>query len=168
MPLLLEDEGKRFGGRQIILPNELVDYLRQQQNLYSGDEYKTSRGYKRLNSLLNKDYNSQSDKKERQHNDNYTVSFADVKRMDFDIRHMNQSKDNPEYDMIGGDMMRDFVHNTLDSLRNSVQKVKPVPEVPKLEVNDVKPSEPKNIVKIGSREITVENKAFNEAIQKLF
>lgn len=168
MPLILEDEGKRFNGRQITLPKELVDHLKQQQNLYSGDQYKVSRGYKRLNSLLNKDYNSQSDKKDRQYNNDYTVSFADVKRIDFDIRHMPQTKDNPEYEMIGGNLMRDFVHNTLDSLRNSVQKVKPVPEVPKLETNDVKPDKPQKTIKLGNNEITVENKAFKEAISKIF
>ena len=164
--LILEDEGKRFSGRQFSIPQDLVDKLKEKQNLYSDDKYRTSRGFKRLNALLDKEYNQQSNKKERQHNNDYTVSFADVKRMDFDIRHMPQNSDNPEYDMIGGDDMRDFVHNTLDSLRNSVQQVQPVPEVPKLETNDVKPDVPKNIIKTGKVEVTLENKEFINKIKK--
>lgn len=168
MPLILEDEGVRFGGRQIILPQNIVDHLSQCRNLYSGDEYKTSRGFKRLNSMLDKNYNSQSDKKDRQHNNNLTISFADAKRIDFDMKHMLQSSDNDEYNMIGGDMMRDFLHNTLQSLRNSVSKVKKVPEVPKLETNDVKPEDIKKTAKIGKVEVTMENKEFNNKIKRVF
>ena len=166
--LILEDEGKRFGGRQITIPQYLVDKLKEKRNMYSDDKYSTNRGYKRLNALLSKEYNQQSNKKERQHNNDYTLSFADVKRIDFDIRHMPQSSDNPEYDMIGGDMMRDFVHNTLDTLRNSVQQVQPVPEVPKLETDDVKPDMPKNVVKAGKVEVTLEDKKFEDNIKKIF
>lgn len=166
--LILEDENSRFSGRQVILPQDLVKHLQLQQNTYSGDNYKTSKGYKRLNALLNKGYNDPSDKKTRQHNDNHTISFADVKRIDFDIRHMLQNKDNPEYAMIGGDMMRDFVHNTLSSLRNSVSQVKPVPEVPKLQTKDIKPDTPQKVVKVGKRDVTIENKNFNKNIRQLF
>ena len=168
MALILEDENTRFSGRQIILPQGLVDRLKERQNLYSGDEYKTSRGYKRLNAMLSKDYNNPSDKKDRQHNDKYTISFADVKRMDFDIRHMPQTSCNAEYDMIGGDMMRDFLHNTLDSLRNSVTKVKPVPEVPKLDTKDVKPEQPSKNIKVGNVEVTVESKEFSKRIKQIY
>ena len=169
MPLILnEDEGARFGGRQIILPQDVVDHLRTCRNMYSGDQYKTSRGYKRLNSLLDKGYNDPSDKKDRQHNDNVTISFADAKRIDFDMKHMPQSADNDEYNMIGGDVMRDFLHNTLDSLRNSVRKVEQVPEVPKLQTKDVKPQDVTNTAKIGKVEVTIENKEFNKKIKQLF
>jgi hypothetical protein len=167
MPLILEDECTRFSGRQIILPQNLVDHLKQQQNLYSDKQYKTSKGYKRLNALLSKNYNNPSDKKDRQHNDKYTISFADVKRMDFDIRHMPQNSDNVEYSMIGGDMMRDFLHNTLDSLRNSVKEVQPVPEVPKLETNDTKPEKVQNIVKVGQQDVRVENVEFVNKIKRM-
>ena len=139
MALILEDENVKLGGRQVTLPKYLVDNLYEKYNLYSGDEYKTSKGYKRLHSLLNKSYNNPSDKKDRQHNNNFTISFADLKRIDFDMRHMLQNKNNAEYDMIGGDLMRDFVHNALESLRTSTKQVKPVPQVPKVSAKDVKP-----------------------------
>lgn len=164
MALILEDENTRFSGRQIILPDYIVNDLKNKLNLYSGDEYKTSKGYKRLNAILNKNYNNPTDKKDRQHNNKYTISFSDLKRIDFDIRHMNQ-QDNAEYDMIGGDLMRDFTHNTLGTLRNSVKQVKPVPEVTKLEKKDVMPEEPKKVVKLGKNDITLENKEFSRRIK---
>jgi hypothetical protein len=162
MPIFLfEDEGKKLGNRQLIIPQNLVKHLQKQANLYSGDEYKTTKGYKRLNSLLNKDYNSQSDKKNNQHNDKHTISFADAKRIDFDIRHMNQSPDNSEYAMIGGDMMKDWVHNSLGSLRSAVKKVQQVPEVPKLEKDDVKAPDVQKPIKVNGMEIKVESKLYD-------
>jgi hypothetical protein len=168
MPLILEDEGKRFGGRQIILPQYVVDHLKERQNLYSGDEYKTSKGYKRLNAILSKDYNNPSDRKDRQNNNAYTISFADAKRIDFDMKHMPQNKGNVEYDMIGGDVMRDFLHNNLTALRNSVSKVKKVPEVPKLSTKDIKPEAPNKEIKVGKVNVTLESKLFNNLMRKLY
>ena len=167
MALILEDENTRFSGRQIILPDYLVNELKKKLNLYSGDEYKKSKGYKRLNAIMSKDYNNPSDKKDRQHNNNYTISFSDLKRIDFDIRHMSK-KNNAEYDMIGGDLMRDFVHNTLGSLRNSVKEVKPVPEVPKLEKKDVEPDKPQKVIKLGKAEVTLENKDFSDKLKIVY
>lgn len=156
MPLILENKDKTLGGRQIIMPTYLVNHLKQQLNLYSGDEYKTSKGYKRLNALLNKEYNDPENKKQRQHNNQYTMSFADAKRIDFDMNHMPQTKNNAEYVMIGGDIMRDFLRNSLKSLRNSVSKVKQVPEVPKLETKDVKPQQPQKAkIKVGNLEVQI-------------
>jgi hypothetical protein len=165
MPLILEDENKRFGGRQIALPKDLTDLLKQKQVQYSDKSYRTSKGYKRLQALLSKDYNAQSDRKDRQETDKPTISFSDAKRILHDIK-AGMSKD--EFDMIGGQKMQDFVSNSLRSMRNSVQKVKPVPEVPKLSPQDVKPEEPKNVIKAGKVEVTVEDKEFSENITKIF
>jgi len=167
--LILEDEGEKLGKRQLILPQELVSHLQQQQQLYGNKAYSQTKGYKRLNSLLNKNYNNPSDKKDRQHNDKHTVSFADAKRMDFDIRHMNQSKDNVEYSMIGGDMMRDWLHNSLGSLRNSVHQVSQVPKVPQLEKHPLKTPDVKDTVKVSGMDLTIESKEnFNNKITQMF
>jgi len=163
--LILEDEHKRFGSRQLTLPNDLVNHLKQKQVQYSDKSYRTLKGYKRLQALLSKDYNAQSDRKERQDNNDYTISFSDAKRILHDMKS-GMSKD--EYDMIGGQQMQDFVSNSLRGLRNSVQKVSPVPEVPKLSPQDVKPDTPKQVVKAGKVEVTVEDKEFADNITKLF
>ena len=96
------------------------------------------------------------------------MSFADAKRMDFDIRHMSQTPDNIEYSMIGGDMMRDWLRNSLSSLRNSVRKVDAVPEVPKLSTSDTKPEDVNKTIKINGVEVTMENRNFNKSIKQLF
>lgn len=167
MPLFLnEDETSKFGKRSLILPKDLVDHLRDQRNLYSGKEYKSLKGYKRLNAILDDDYNAHGEN--TQHGDSKTISFSDAKRIDHDIRHMSQSPDNVEYAMIGGDRMRDFVSNSLDSLRNSVRPVKAVPEVPKLSKKDVMPQDIKKSVKIGNAEVELESKQFNNKIKEIF
>ena len=168
MPIFLfEDEATKLGGRTLVLPQHLVDHLYARQKQYSGKQYKDLKGYKRLNGLLNKNYNDPAENKEKQHN-NHTISFADAKRMDFDIRHMPQTTDNVEYSMIGGDMMRDWLHNSLGSLRNSVHKVDVVPEVPKLSTNDTKPEDVNKTIKINGLDVTMENKNFNKSIKQLF
>lgn len=165
MVFLYEDEGSKLCGKQLILPQNIIDHLKKQQQLYSGKEYTQTKGYKRLNGLLNKSYNDPAHKKQNQHND-YTMSFADAKRMDFDMKHMVQSPKNVEYSMIGGDLMRNWLHNSLESLRNSVHKVDKVPEVPKLSQKDLKPKEPAKTVKVNGQEVTLENKEFNKLVKK--
>lgn len=168
MPIFLfEDESTKLGKRQLTLPQNLVDHLKKQSQLYSGKEYKASKGYKRLQGLLNKSYNDPGKNKKKQYN-NHTISFPEAKRMDFDIRHMSQSPKNLEYAMIGGDMMRDWIHNSLSSLRNSVHEVDVVPEVPKLSNKEVKPEDPNKTLKVSGTEVTLENNVFNKKIKKIF
>ena len=162
MPIFLfEDESTKLGGRTLVLPQYLVDHL------YSGKQYKDFDGYKRLMALLDKNYNDPAGNKEKQHN-NHTMSFAQAKRMYFDVMHMPQTPDNIEYSMIGGDMMRDWLRNSLSSLRNSVRKVDAVPEVPKLSTSDTKPEDVNKTVKINGIEVTMENRNFNKSIKQLF
>lgn len=168
MPLILEDEGKKLAKRQLTLPQYLVNHLQNQYNIYGNKSYSTTKGYKRLNSLLNKGYNNPTDKKDRQHNNACTISFADAKRIDHDIRHMNQSEDNAEYAMIGGDTMRDWVHSSLGSLRNSVHQVSQVPKVPQLDKNPTKVAHVDNNLKVNGMELKVENKWFENNMRKLF
>lgn len=168
MPLILnEDESKKLGQRHLILPQNLVDHLTQQANLYSDKQYHQSKGFKRLKGLLNKDYNDVKGNKKKNHNE-HTLTFPEAKRMDFDISLMVQSNENPEYEMIGGDMMRDWLHNAIASMRNSVREVGAVPEVPKLEKKDVKPKDIKKEIKVGGTEIQLENKDFNDKITQIF
>ena len=157
MLFLNEDEGKKLGKKQLIMPKYVIDHLMAQQKLYSGKKYKNTKGYKRLNGLLNKSYNDPARNKQKQHNNNYTISFADAKRIDFDMRNMDQSEKNIEYMMIGDNVMRDWVHNSLDSLRNSIHKVSEVPEVPKLNNNDIKPNSIPKPANVNGLSIKIHN-----------
>ena len=170
MPIFLhEDESHKLGGKQLILPQYLVDHLRQQSELYSGKEYRNSKGYKRLMGLLHSDYNDPDKNKQKQHNDKHTMTWYGAKELARNIKAMPQTPDNLEYAMIGGDMTRDWVNSAVKSLRNSVKKVDVVPEVPKLEKADVKTPEVKDTVHINGTDIELESKqSFSDKLRKIF
>ena len=156
MPIILrEDEYGKLGSKSLTIPRELAGKLARNMNMYSGDEYKGTKGYKRLHSLLNNEYNDPNGKKGGVNNQRY-VTFADAKRIENDMRSMDQSKDNPEYDMIGGDDMRNWLQNSLASLRYGVKKVSEVPEVPKTDKGATKPDnvKPKEI-QMGKSKVTI-------------
>lgn len=170
MPIFLfEDESNKLGGKQLILPQYLVDHLRQQSQLYSDKKYKNTKGYKRLMGMLQTNYNDPDNNKQNQHNDKHTMTWYAAKELARNIKHMSQSPDNIEYSMIGGDMTRDWVNSAIRSLRNSVEEVGSVPEVPKLEKNDVKVPDVKNTVHVNGTDIQLEsNTSFNNKLTKMF
>lgn len=170
MPIFLhEDESKKLGGKHVIMPQYLVDRLRQQADLYSGKEYKSQKGHKRLMGMLHSDYNDPGKNKQRQHNDKHTMTWYGAKELARSINSMDQSPDNPEYAMIGGNMTRDWVNSAVRSLRNSVKKVSAVPEVPKVDKSDVECPHVDKTVHIGGADIKLESMhSFNDKIKKLF
>jgi hypothetical protein len=143
---LAEDEGKQLNKRQVKIPDTIVKKLNKSKGKYGN--LKSTKGYKRLNSMLDDKYNKRSDKKDRIHNNDKTLSFSAVKRIDHDIKGMNQSEDNIEYAMIGGDETRNWVHDALNRERTAVKQPKNIPQVSqktkpnKLNTNFVKPVEP--------------------------
>lgn len=171
MPVLLkEDEGIKLGKKQFILPKNIADHMCNLYNQYDGQkEFKNLPGYKRLHSIVNSKYNQQSDKKDRQETNLPTLSFADVKRMDFDFKHMPQNDKNLQYVMSGGDLMRDWVHNSLSSVRNGVKKVGMVPEVPKLEKDKTLNIDAStNQVKVGKADVNLTSEQFIKKIKKVY
>ena len=170
MPIFLyEDESNKLGGKQLILPQYLVDHLRQQSELYSGKEYRNSKGYKRLMGMLHSDYNDPDGNKQKQHNDKHTMTWYGAKELARNIKAMSQTPDNLEYVMIGGDMTRDWVNNAVRSLRNSVKQVDKVPEVPKLDKGDVNIPNIKDTVHVNGTDIELESKeSFNKKLKKMF
>jgi len=152
MPLILkEDEGKKLGSKQAIVPKKLSDELGKRKASFS--QYTKSKGWKRLNSLTG-DYNRRSDKPNMTKDGRKIVSFSDLKKIDFDMRHMDPSKDNLEYQMLGNDT-KQWVHDQLGKIRSANKQVKQVPEVPKLVKNPLKSQDVDNNVKIGNANFTV-------------
>ena len=169
MPVFLfEDETEKFGKRHFIVPPELDAVLQQNKNIYSGDEYKNMDGYKRLCALVDDTYNDPKNNKGKISANQRTITFPMAKRMDFDIRHMNQSKDNLEYQMIGGDAMRNWLHSQLSSLRNSVKQVKPVPQTAKIDTKTLQINKNVKPVKLNGIEVKLESKDFETKISKIF
>lgn len=150
---LTEDEGKKLNKNQIKIPDNIVKLLKIAKGAYG--QYKKSDGYKRLNSMLDDDYNKRSNKKDRIHNGDKTVSFSNLKRIDHDIRHMPQTKNNLEYNMLGGDETRNWVHDALNRQRTAVKQNKKVPQVPKLEKQKVVKPDVRKTVKVGGVEASV-------------
>lgn len=169
MPIFLkEDEGGKLGAKQFIVPKDIADYMKKLYNQYDGrKEYKNLPGYKRLHSIVNSEYNKQSDKKDRQNGSLPTVSFSDIKRMDFDFRHMPQNDKNIQYVMSGGDKMRDWVRNTLSSARTGVKEVGDVPEVPKLEKDtSLNIDASTNQANVGGIDVNIRMESFEDKIRK--
>jgi len=153
MPLIIQEDSEKLSKRQIIIPDEVADKLRQNMNLYAND--KTSDGYKRLRSLTDKDYNKRSDGKETQHNDKMTVSFADARRIDHDLKSLKQNPNSKEFNMLGGFDTYSAIKNGLKQARTSVKQNNPVPPVPKLDKHPAQTPEVKNDFKMGNANITV-------------
>jgi hypothetical protein len=149
MPLILnEEEGKKLGKKQVIVPKKLVNKLKNNLNLFG--KYKKTDGFKRASSIVDDDYNKRSNKKDKIHTDDKTISFSDLKRIDHDMRHINQNPHNLEYILQGGEDMKNWSHDTLRKLRTSVKKVDGVPPVPKLETKPTKPEDVQKSVKMGN------------------
>ena len=153
MPLFIREDSKKLKSKQVIIPDNVANKIRQNMNMYSDE--KDSNGYKRLKSLTDKEYNKRSDSKDRQHNDKMSVSFADARRIVHDMSHMEQSPKNKEFNMLGGYDTLYSLKNGLRQARSSVKEVKPVPEVPKLEKNPTKVPDVKDDVKVGSLNVHI-------------
>lgn len=152
MPLILnEDEGKILGKKQVIVPNKLVNKLKTNKNLFG--KYKKTKGFKRVSAIVDDDYNKRSNRKDRVHTDDKTISFGDLKRIDYDMRHTSPNPHNLEYILPGGDDMKNWAHDTLRKMRTAVKKVQSVPQVPKLEKNPLKPKEAQKDIKMGSASV---------------
>ena len=63
MALIFEDENKTLGKKQFVVPKEIVNQLKTTRNLF--DKYSTSKGFKRINAILDDDYNKRSNKKDK-------------------------------------------------------------------------------------------------------
>lgn len=143
---ITEDEGKVLGKKQVKVPDKIVDKLKLNRNLFAG--YSKAKGYKRINSIIDDDYNKRSNKKDKIHNGDKTVSFSDLKRIDFDLRHTAPNKNNLDYVLQAP--LKQWANDELKKLRTSVKKVKSVPPVPKLEKDTVEEPKLQKDIKMGN------------------
>lgn len=101
------------------IPDNIEKHLENTLSNYS--QYRTSKGYKRLNSLVNPEYNKRSDKEDIFSTGKH-ISFSDLKRINHDFKHMSQNPNDLERTLNGGEEMANFVKNTLTRERNKVAK----------------------------------------------
>lgn len=157
---LSEDEGKKLKNKQIPIPKGIQKELKSNLSLYGG--YGQTDGYKRLHSLVDDDYNKRSSKSSKTNDGGKTLSFADAKRIDHDMRHMAQSPKNLEYRMLGGDKTRDWLHNALGSIRSANKQVQKVPQVPKLQKTPTKVQNDNNTFKYGNATVRITESSDDE------
>lgn len=134
MPIFIQ-ENQELNKHSYKIPTKLQKHL--QDTLTKYGEYKEADGYKRLNSLVNPNYNKRNNKKS---GDEREISYTDLKRIDHDIRHMDKSPDNIQYILNGGDEMARFTRDTLNRERTRVAPVLKQEKIKTRNKNAVKPT----------------------------
>ena len=153
MALIFEDESKTIGKKQFVVPDKIVDKLKLNRNLF--DKYKTSKGFKRINAIIDDDYNKRSNKKDKIHNGDKTISGSELKKL-------NQEKDSGEISSNPNDInnvltnpLFPWAKDKLNQARTAVEKVKAVPPVPKLEKNPEKVADVNKPLKMGNASVRI-------------
>lgn len=150
MPIFIK-ENNELNKKSYKIPKNLQRHL--QDTLAKYGQYKKSDGYKRLNSLVNPSYNKRNNK---QNNGDREISYTDLKRIDFDMRHMSQNPNNLTRILNGGDEMANFVRNTLNHERNKVEPTLKKEKVKTRNKNTTKPTvAPTKTINLGNNKIRI-------------
>lgn len=115
--IIFINENEALKNKNYQIPKELVNNLKK--TLIQYKNCTTNKGYKRLNTLVNPNYNNRSEKEKK----NNEISFTDLKRIDYDFRHMDKNPKNLERILNGGEELAQFAKDTLNRERT---KVKPI------------------------------------------
>lgn len=104
--LILEDGNSQLKNRKFSLGKGIKKHLQKTLQNYTGD--KTIDGYKRLNNLLNMD----------------GIEYNEMKRLKNFFDNYQGTVDNPTYILNGGDAMKNWVNNTLNSATTAIRDIK--------------------------------------------
>lgn len=157
MPITIR-ENQALKNKSFVIPDKLETHLKQTLAQYSNCT--TNKGYRRLNKLVNDDYNKRSDKDKETKDGKKTMSLADLKNIDFFFRHSDKNPNNIDRILNGGEDMARFTRDTLNRERTKVAPILKQERVKTLEKNKVKPTKnPMKPIEIGNIEANVhENK----------
>ena len=155
MTIFIKEENKQLYGNWYKIPDDVNDSNREILAKYKNCT--KNKGYKRLNALVNPEYNKRSDEKFK---DGKHISHTDAKRIKNTFDHMNNDPNNLDFVLNGGEKMKHFVDDTLNRERTKVKPVDIIPQVKDNNKNNLKPTiSPMKPVKLGNIEATVhENK----------
>jgi hypothetical protein len=152
MPIFI-NENQELKNNMYKIPKKLGKHLKQTLARYKN--YTQNKGYKRLNSLVNPEYNKRSDKADN-FKDGKHISFSDLKRIDHDFRHMSKNPKDMNRILNGGDEMAHFAKETLNKERTKVEPVLKQKKVETRNKNEVKPTiKPMKPIKLGNIEANV-------------
>lgn len=133
MPIFIK-ENQVLNKKSFKLPKNLQQHLKDTLAKYG--DYKEEEGYKRLNSLVNPNYNKRKDNANEEEKE---ISYSDLKRIDHDFRHMNKNPKNLKRILNGGEEMAHFAKETLNRERT---KVAPVLKQEKIKTRNKNASKP--------------------------
>jgi hypothetical protein len=119
MSTFIFEDNQSLNGKYIKIPKELQNHL--QKTLTSYGNFSENDGYKRLNSILNADYN----KKTKEQTPADSISYGNLKRIKHDMEAIPNQK-SIEYQLNGGSEMYNWVNGTLKQQMNSVKSVNKV------------------------------------------
>ena len=161
MPIFLR-ENQALKHNTYEVPKKLISQLKDTLTQYG--QYTDLPGYKRLKSIIDPSYNNRSNVK-RQSHDGKHISYSDLKKIDFDFRHMNKNPKDIKRILNGGDKLENWVKTTLNRERT---RVKPELSKKKAETRSktpmkppVKPTQP---VKPVMAENIMINESYNEHV----
>lgn len=133
MPIFIK-ENQELNKNSYKIPKNLQQHLQKTLAKYS--QYKQENGFKRLNSLINPNYNNRSENKNQKEKE---ISYSDLKRIDYDFRHMSKNPNDLQRTLNGGEKFANFVRDTLNKERNRVEPRLKEKKVQTRQKNSVKP-----------------------------
>lgn len=155
MPIFLKEANQELKDNMYEIPKKLHKHLVNTLQQY-GDGNEKSKGYKRLNALINPKYNKRSDKEKTQFKDGKHISHTDMEQIDHEFRHMNSNPNNIQRVLNGGDEMAMWVRNTLNRERTKVAPVLKQKKVETRNKNAIKPvANPTKPINVGNMVATV-------------
>ena len=162
MPIFLKEVNQLLKNRSYQIPKDLEKHLRDTLQQYG--QYKNVDGYKRLNSLLDPDYNKRSDYSK---NGEKLISHSDLTTIDHDLRHMSKNPNDLTRILNGGDEMANFARNTLNRERTQVEPVLKQKKVETRNKNAVKPNiNPMKPIKLDKGNVQVHESLLKEDVSE--
>ena len=134
MATILEDN-QSLSNKPFMIPNSIMKHLKTTLSMYG--KYKDNDGYKRLNSLVNPNYNKRTDKDENSNQ----ISYGNLKRIKHDFEAIGNNPKDLRYILNGGEKMYNWVNSELERKRNEVAPVNAVKKSDNIKKSGLKPSD---------------------------
>ena len=114
MPIFL-NENQSLNKNSYKLPKFMKKHL--QKTVHKYGDHTDERGYKRLMSMVDPNYNNRSNNKQK--NNEKSITYAELKRWNHELKHSDKSDDNSTYEMNGGDEALNYTQNLLSTTRKN-------------------------------------------------
>lgn len=120
MATIILERNQELDDVRIEIPRKLADHLRGTLSTYKN--YSEAKGYKRLNHLVNNDYNNRSGSKTSEGSS--SVPYTELVRIQSEFNRMDDKTDNNiEYVLNGGKEMENYVNAEIKARQKSVEAI---------------------------------------------